>query len=217
MNNYENYALGKWITGDGEGTPLYNAINGNQIGTASSKGLDFSEMMNYARKVGGPSLRKMTFQERGLMLKSLALHLHSIKNKFYPVSFQTGATKIDSWIDIEGGIGNLFANASLRRQFPDLPYHVEGNAAALSKNGTFIGHHIMVPRQGVAIHINAFNFPIWGMLEKIAVNLMAGVPAIVKPATLTSYLTEFMVREIIDSKILPEGSLQLICGSARGL
>ena len=217
MTTIENYALGNWIKGDGEGNPLYNAINGNQIGTASSKGLDFSQMMNYARKVGGPALRKMTFQERGLMLKKLALHLHSIKEKFYPVSFQTGATKIDSWIDIEGGIGNLFTNASLRRQFPDLPYHVEGNAAPLSKNGTFIGHHIMVPKQGVAIHINAFNFPIWGMLEKIAVNLMAGVPAIVKPATLTSYLTEFMVREIIDSKILPEGSLQLICGSARGI
>ena len=105
------------------------------------------------------------------MLKTLALHLHSIKEKFYPISFLTGATKIDSWIDIEGGIGNLFTNASLRRQFPDLPYHVEGSAAPLSKNGTFIGHHIMVPKQGVAIHINAFNFPIWGMLEKIAVNL----------------------------------------------
>ena len=217
MKNYENYTLGKWIVGDGEGTPLFNAITGEELGRASSQGLDFAEMMRYARKVGGPSLRKMTFQERGLMLKKLALHLHSIKNKFYPVSFQTGATKIDSWIDIEGGIGNLFTNASLRRQFPDLPYHVEGNAAPLSKNGTFIGHHIMVPKQGVAIHINAFNFPIWGMLEKIAVNLMAGVPAIVKPATLTSYLTEFMVREIIDSKILPEGSLQLICGSARGI
>ena len=217
MRNYENYTLGKWIKGDGDGTPLFNAISGEELGRASSKGLDFSEMMNYARKIGGPALRRMTFQERGLMLKKLALHLHSIKNKFYPVSFQTGATKIDSWIDIEGGIGNLFTNASLRRQFPDLPYHVEGTAAPLSKNGTFIGHHIMVPKQGVAIHINAFNFPIWGMLEKIAVNLMAGVPAIVKPATLTSYLTEFMVREIIDSKILPEGSLQLICGSARGI
>jgi len=217
MKNYENYALGKWITGDGEGTQLHNAITGQIIGKASSKGLDFSQMMDYARKIGGPALRKMTFQERGLMLKKLALHLHSIKTKFYPISFQTGATKIDSWIDIEGGIGNLFTNASLRRQFPDLPYHVEGNAAPLSKNGTFIGHHIMVPKQGVAIHINAFNFPIWGMLEKIAVNLMAGVPAIVKPATLTSYLTEFMVREIIDSKILPDGCLQLICGSARGV
>ena len=217
MRNYENYTLGKWIKGDGDGTPLFNAISGEELGRASSKGLDFSEMMNYARKIGGPALRRMTFQERGLMLKKLALHLHSIKNKFYPISFQTGATKIDSWIDIEGGIGNLFTNASLRRQFPDLPYHVEGTAAPLSKNGTFIGHHIMVPKQGVAIHINAFNFPIWGMLEKIAVNLMAGVPAIVKPATLTSYLTEFMVREVIDSEILPEGSLQLICGSARGI
>ena len=217
MKNYENYALGSWIKGDGEGTPLFNAINGDQIGTASSKGLDFSQMMDYARKKGGASLRKMTFQERGLMLKALALHLHSIKNKFYALSAQTGATKIDSWIDIEGGIGNIFANASLRKQFPDLPYHIDGDMAPLSKNGTFIGHHIMTPREGVAIHINAFNFPIWGMLEKIAVNLMAGVPAIVKPATLTSYLTEMMVREIVNSKILPEGSLQLICGSARGI
>tara|TARA_B100001250_G_scaffold110066_1_gene92943 strand:+ start:698 stop:2746 length:2049 start_codon:yes stop_codon:yes gene_type:complete len=217
MRNYENYALGSWIKGDGDGTPLYNAINGEQIGTATSKGLDFSQMMDYARKTGGPALRKMTFQERGLMLKALALHLHSIKNKFYALSAQTGATKIDSWIDIEGGIGNVFTNASLRKQFPDLPYHIDGDMAPLSKNGTFIGHHIMTPKEGVAIHINAFNFPIWGMLEKIAVNLMAGVPAIVKPATLTCFLTEMMVREIVDSKILPEGSIQLICGSARGI
>jgi len=217
MRNYDNYALGKWIKGDGAGTPLFNAITGEEIGRASSKGLDFSEMMSYARKVGGPTLRKMTFQERGLMLKALALHLHSIKNKFYALSSETGATKVDSWIDIEGGIGNIFANASLRKNFPDLPYHVDGDMAPLSKNGTFIGHHIMTPREGVAIHINAFNFPIWGMLEKIAVNLMAGVPAIVKPATITCFLTEMMVREIVDSKILPEGSLQLICGSARGI
>ena len=217
MKTIENYALGSWIQGDGQGTPLFNAITGNQLGTASSKGLDFSQMMDYARRTGGPALRKMTFQERGLMLKVLALHLHSIKNKFYALSAQTGATKIDSWIDIEGGIGNIFTNASLRKQFPDLPYHIDGDMAPLSKNGTFIGHHIMTPREGVAIHINAFNFPIWGMLEKIAVNLMAGVPAIVKPATLTCFLTEMMVREIVDSKILPEGSLQLICGSARGI
>ena len=182
-----------------------------------SSGLDFSSMMEYARDIGSPALRKLTFQQRGLMLKKLALHLHRVKSKFYPISFQTGATKIDSWIDIEGGIGNLFANASLRRQFPDQYFHVEGSAAHLSSNGTFIGHHILVPKQGVAIHINAFNFPIWGMLEKIAVNLMAGVPAIVKAATLTSFLTESMVREIIESDILPKGSLQLICGSARGI
>ena len=217
MRNYDNYALGKWIKGDGEGTPLFNAITGDELGTASSKGLDFSQMMNYARKIGGPSLRKMTFQERGRMLKALALHLIANKKKFYQLSAATGATKIDSWIDIEGGIGNLFANASLRRQFPDLPNYVEGVAAPLSKEGTFIGHHIMVPKKGVAIHINAFNFPIWGMLEKIAVNLMAGVPAIVKPSEHTCYLTEVMVRDIIDSKILPEGSLQLVCGFGRGI
>jgi len=214
---FENYALGKWIKGDGEGVALFNAINGEKIGTASSNGLDFSKMMKYGREVGGPSLRKMTFQERGLMLKKLALHLHSIKNKFYKTSSYTGATKIDSWIDIEGGIGNIFANASLRKEFPDLPYYIDGKYAKLSQNETFIGHHIMVPKEGICIHINAFNFPIWGMLEKISVNFMAGVPAIVKPATLTCYLTELMVREIIASNILPEGSLQLICGSANGI
>ena len=214
---FENFALGKWIKGDGEGTALFNAINGEKIGTASSNGLDFSQMMKYGREVGGPSLRKMTFQERGLMLKKLALHLHSIKNKFYKTSSYTGATKIDSWIDIEGGIGNIFANASLRKEFPDLPYYIDGKYAKLSQNEKFIGHHIMVPKEGICIHINAYNFPIWGMLEKISVNFMAGVPAIVKPATLTCYLTELMVREIIASNILPEGSLQLICGSANGI
>jgi oxepin-CoA hydrolase/3-oxo-5,6-dehydrosuberyl-CoA semialdehyde dehydrogenase len=213
----QNYAEGKWVDGDGDGAPLFNAITGEEIATVSSSGLDFAAMMDYARKNGGPALAKMTFQERGLMLKALALHLMSIKKKFYSVSAQTGATKVDSWIDIEGGIGNLFANASLRRQFGDQPFYVDGETAPLSKEGTFIGHHIMVPKQGVAIHINAFNFPIWGMLEKIAVNFMAGVPAIVKPAAITSYLTEVMVKEIIDSGILPEGALQLVCGSARGI
>ena len=217
MKHYENYVLGEWFKGKGNEKSLHNAINGDLIGYASSEGINFNEVMNYARDYGGAKLREMTFQERGIMLKKLALHLHSKKNMFYPVSFLTGATKIDSWIDIEGGIGNLFANASLRRQFPDLPFHVEGNAAMLSKNGSFIGHHIMVPKHGVALHINAFNFPIWGMLEKIAVNLMAGMPAIIKPATITSYLTNIMFEEIIKSNILPEGCLQLICGSARGI
>ena len=217
MTQIQNYIQGDWISGSGSELELYHAINGEFIGTASSEGLDYESIMDYARKVGGPALRKMTFQERGRMLKALALHLVSIKEKFYTLSAATGATRVDSWIDIEGGIGNLFANASLRKQFPDLPYYVDGVAAPLSKGGSFIGHHIMVPKQGVAIHINAFNFPIWGMLEKIAVNLMAGVPAVVKPSEFTSYLTELMVREIVASKILPEGSLQLITGLGRGI
>ena len=217
MQDFQNYILGAWGKGEGTETELFNAINGAALGNVSSAGIDYKEVLQYGRSVGGPSLRKMTFQERGRMLKALAFYLLDRKNSYYKVSAWTGATKIDSWIDIEGGIGNLFANASLRKQFPDLPYYVDGVAAPLSKGGSFIGHHIMVPKEGVAIHINAFNFPIWGMLEKIAVNLMAGVPAIVKPSEFTCYLTEVMVRDIIASKILPEGALQLICGLGRGI
>ena len=217
MLQVKNYVQGQWLAGEGIETNLYNALTGAQIGTVSSAGIDFKEVLTYARTIGGRPLRKMTFQERGRMLKALALHLMERKEAYYAVSALTGATKIDSWIDIEGGIGNLFANASLRRQFPDLPYYVDGTAAPLSKGGSFIGHHIMVPKQGVAVHVNAFNFPIWGMLEKIAVNLMAGLPAVVKPSEYTSFLTEVVVKDIIDSKILPEGSLQLVSGLGRGI
>ncbi len=217
MRTYQSYVLGQWTDGKGVETSLYNAINGEEIGSVSSDGLNYADILEYGRKTGGRPLRKMTFQERGRMIKALALHLLTKKQYYYEVSAWTGATKVDSWIDIEGGIGNLFANASLRRQFPDLPYYVDGSAAALSKEGTFIGHHIMVPKQGIAVHINAFNFPIWGMLEKIAVNLMAGVPTAVKPSEYTCFLTEVMVRDIIESKILPEGSLQLVCGLGRGI
>lgn len=217
MQRYKSYALGQWIDGEGVETSLFNAITGEQIGELSSKGFDYAAILNYGRTTGGKVLRKKTFQERGRMLKALALYLLERKEKYYQVSAWTGATRVDSWIDIEGGIGNLFANASLRRQFPDLPYYVDGSAAPLSKNGSFIGHHIMVPKEGVAIHVNAFNFPVWGMLEKIAVNFMAGVPAVVKPSSVTGFLTQVVVEDIVASGILPEGSLQLILGSARDL
>ena len=217
MKQLQNYYCGKWVAGTENGQVLYNAINGSEIATASSKGLDFGMMLDYGRTTGGKALRKMTFHERGRMLKALALYLMEKKEEFYKISWATGATRVDSWIDIEGGIGNLFANSSLRRQFPNETFCLEGDPVSLGKNGTFMGHHICVPKEGVAIHINAFNFPVWGMLEKIAVNLMAGVPAVVKPATVTCFLTEAVVREIVASKILPEGSLQLICGSANGI
>ncbi len=205
------------MTGEGDGQLLYNAVTGDVVAVASTKGLDFKAMTDYARTVGNPALRKMTFHQRGNMLKALALHLRNHLDKFYTISYQTGATKADSWVDIEGGIGNLFANASLRRKFPDEIFCIDGESHNLSKNNSFMGTHILVPKEGAAIHINAFNFPVWGMLEKIAVNLLAGMPAIVKPATITSFLTEAIVKEIIASKILPEGSLQLICGSAGDL
>ncbi len=212
-----NYISGSWVNGDGDGQTLYNAVTGVPVATASTLGLDFKQILEYGRTVGNPALRKMTFHERGNMLKALALHLRDHLDKFYAISYQTGATRADSWVDIEGGIGNLFANASLRRKFPNTVFCVDGESHNLSKENSFMGTHILTPKEGVAVHINAFNFPVWGMLEKIAVNLLAGMPAIVKPATVTSYLTEAVVKEIIASGILPEGALQLICGSAGDL
>ena len=217
MQHLHNYVLGQWTPGSGDGIPQYHALTGELISTASSEGLDYAAILDYGRKTGNPALRRMTFHERGRMLKALALYLLERKEKYYQVSHATGATRVDSWVDIEGGIGNLFANSSLRRRFPNETYYVEGETVRLSKENTFIGHHILVPKRGVAVHINAFNFPIWGMLEKIAVNLMAGVPAVVKPSEQTSFLTEAMVRDIIASGILPEGALQLVVGSGRGI
>ncbi len=217
MKKIESYICGAWTSGEGAGQTLYNAVTGEAIGTASTKGFDFGEIVEYGRKIGGPALSKLSFHERGRMLRALALHLREHLPALYECSYQTGATKADSWIDIEGGIGNLFSYASLRRQFPDETFCLDGEAIPLSKDGNFMAQHILVPKEGVAVHINAFNFPVWGMLEKIAVNLLAGVPAIVKPATVTSYLTELAVKKIIASKILPEGALQLITGSAGDL
>ena len=213
----QNYIAGQWIEGAGNGVPLFDSVTGELIAHASTEGIDFEKVLQYGRTIGGEKLRKMTFQERGNMIKKLALYLTKKKEQFYEISYRTGATRVDSWIDIEGGFGNLFANASLRKLFPNQPYDVEGDPIDLSRGGRFMAHHILVPKQGVAVHINAFNFPIWGMLEKCAVNWMAGMPAVVKPATSTSYLTEAVVKEIIASGILPEGALQLICGSANNI
>lgn len=215
MNRLGSYIQGKWIESEADGIPLINAVNGEVVAIATRQSFDFAAVLQYGRSEGGKILRKMTFQQRGEMLKKLALFLTKNKEKYYQISYQTGATRADSWIDIEGGFGNLFAYASLRRNFPNQPFHVEGPPIDLSRGGAFMGQHIMVPKRGVAIHINAFNFPVWGMLEKCAVNWMAGVPAVVKPATSTSFLTEAVVKDIIASKILPEGALQLICGPAR--
>ncbi len=214
----KSFVLGKWIAGSGDFRAVHNAITGEKIGDVSSKGIAFKTVLDYGRKVGGPTLRKMTFHERGRMLKALAMYLHERRKQFYPVSSMTGATKRDNWVDIDGGIGTLFVFASKgRRELPDEPFFVDGAMEMLSKGGTFVGRHICVPLEGTAIHINAFNFPVWGMLEKIAPTLLAGVPAIVKPASQTSYVTEAVVKAIVESKILPEGALQLICGSVGDL
>src|SRR3954470_10915933 len=210
-----NYVAGEWVNGSGKATELFHAVSGEKIAEASTNGIDYAAMVHHARTVGGPALRKLTFHERARRLKALAAYLMERKEQFYQVSAMTGATKADSWIDIEGGIGTLFAYASRgRRELPDETFYVDGATEPLSKGGTFVGRHICVPLEGVAVHINAFNFPVWGMLEKLAPTILAGVPAIVKPATLTSYLTEAVFHAMVESKILPEGSIQLLCGSA---
>ncbi len=213
----KNYAEGRWQPHLGDGITQRHAITGDVISTASSEGLDYEAMADYARQVGGKALRKMTFYERGYMLKKLALYLNEIKKKYYSISYQSGATKSDSWVDIDGGIGTLFTYASLRRQMGNQSFYVDGDTAKISANGTFVGQHIMSPKQGVVVHINAFNFPIWGMLEKLSANLLAGVPAIVKPSEMTSYLTQAMVEDIVASGIVPEGAIQLDCGKGHGI
>jgi len=214
----QNYALGQWVDGTGTGATLHHAVTGAELGVASSDGLDFKAMLDYGRTVGGPTLRALTFHQRARILKALAQYLTARKDEFYLVSSWTGATRGDSWIDIDGGFGTLFAYASRgRREFPDETYYVDGGPEALSKGGTFIGRHICVPMEGVAVQINAFNFPVWGMLEKFATSFLAGVPSIVKPATVTSYLTESVAKAMVESGLLPTGTFQLICGSAGDL
>lgn len=209
----ESYAMGKWYEAEGKAQDLFNAATGEKVAEISSEGLDFKGMLEYARNVGGPKLRGMTFHERAAILKNTAKYLFDKKEELYKLSGYTGATKTDSWIDIEGGIGTFFTYAGKgRRELPNEKFLVEGEPEILSKNGTFIGRHILVPLQGAAVHINAYNFPCWGMLEKLAPAFLAGMPSIVKPAPEGMFLAERLVRMIIDSGYFPEGSLQLICG-----
>jgi oxepin-CoA hydrolase/3-oxo-5,6-dehydrosuberyl-CoA semialdehyde dehydrogenase len=216
--NLQSYVCGAWQSGQDNGVALRDATTGEVIGQASSAGVDFAGVLRHAREVGGPALRALTFHERGSLLKALAKRLSEFKEEFYALSYCTGATKNDSLIDIDGGIGTVFVFAGkASRELPNARVYVDGDVEGLSKAGTFVGQHLYVSREGAAVHINAFNFPVWGMLEKLAPTLLAGMPAIVKPATATAYLTELVVRRIIESKILPEGALQLVCGSLGNL
>lgn len=218
MYRLQNYAMGEWVTGTGPMIDLLDAATGEKIGETSAAGLDYKAMLHYARTVGGPRLRAFTFHERAMMLKRIAQQLMERKEEFYPLSYLTGATRADSWVDIEGGIGTFFAYSSRgRREFTNERFHIDGPTEPLSKNGTFVGRHIMVPLEGAAVHINAFNFPVWGMLEKMAPALLAGVPCVVKPATTGSHLSQAVFKAILDTGILPEGAIQIICGEARTL
>jgi oxepin-CoA hydrolase/3-oxo-5,6-dehydrosuberyl-CoA semialdehyde dehydrogenase len=213
-----NYALDRWTPGEGNLAEISSAIDGAPVATTGSGGLDFAGMLQHAREVGGPALRKMTFHERARMLKALGQAIMARKEELYELNYLTGATRKDGWIDIEGGAGTLFSFSSKgRRELPDAHVLMDGPLEPLSKTGTFVGQHIYTPLQGAALHINAFNFPVWGMLEKLAPTLLAGVPAIVKPASATAYLAEAAFRVMIDSGVLPTGAVQLIVGGVGDL
>ncbi len=210
----KSFVLNEWVEGAGEGVPVDNAITGENVSVVSSHGINFEKLVSYGRDVGGPALRKMTIHDRANMLKAVAQYLIKNKKRYYALSLLTGATRSDSWIDIEGGLGTFFSFSSIaRREFANETFIVEDSQIPLSAKGSFLGRHILVPKEGVSVHINAFNFPCWGMLEKIAPSLIAGVPVIVKPATPASFMAEAMVQDMVASGLMPEGSIQLVCGS----
>ncbi|MCY7396703.1 MAG: phenylacetic acid degradation bifunctional protein PaaZ [Nocardioides sp.] len=214
----ESYAAGSWFRATDEGTPLLDATTGQAVARISSTGLNLAAMTGHARAVGGPTLRALTFHERAGLLKAMAKELSTHTDEFYALSARTGATRRDSMVDIDGGIGTVFSYASkATRELPAGVVVLDGPPEKLGRAGTFLGQHVLTSRPGVAVQVNAFNFPVWGMLEKLAPAFLAGLPSIVKPAGQTAYLTELVVRRIIAAGLLPEGSLQLLCGSPAGL
>ena len=209
----KNYISGQWIEGNGHEIPLYNAVNGELVAISDTSGLDFEEALHFGRTIGYKNLSSMTFYDRGEMLKKIALYLLERKKKYYELSYKTGATHIDSWVDIEGGFGTFFTYSGLaKRMLPNTPFWVDGETQKISANGTHLGTHILTPSEGVSVQINAYNFPVWGMLEKLSTSLLAGVPAVVKPSPYSSYLTNEVFKDMIESGYLPEGAVQLICG-----
>ena len=209
-----SHVLGAWHTPSDEGRPLFDAVTGAEVGRLSSAGVDFAAALEYGRRVGGPALRELTFHQRAALLKALAGHLREHREELYAVSAHTGATLYDSRFDIDGGIGVLLSYASKgRRELPDARVYVEGDVEPLGKGGTFLGQHIATPLHGVAVQINAFNFPVWGPLEKLAPAFLAGVPSLIKPASPTAFLTAELVRLIVEAELLPPGAVQFVAGS----
>lgn len=214
----ESYALDRWVAPTEGFAPIASAVDGRIVAQASSQGLPFGDMVRHARTVGGPALRAMTFHERADILRGIAAALTAGKERLYELAFDTGATRRDNLVDIDGGIGTLFAYASRgRRELPSERFVVEGEVETLSKAGGFVGVHILSPLHGVAVHINAYNFPCWGLLEKLAPAILAGMPVIAKPATATAYVAEAVARLIVETGLLPPGSLQLVVGGAGDL
>ena len=214
MTLLRSHVRGAWHTGIGEGRPVHDAVTGDEVARLSTDGLDSAAALEYGRTVGGPALRELTFHQRAGLLKALGGHLREHRDELYAVSARTGATLGDSRFDVDGGIGVLLAYASkAKRELPNDTVYVDGDAEQLGKGGTFLGQHVCTPLRGVAVQVNAFNFPVWGPLEKLAPAFLAGVPSLVKPASPTAFLTAKLVELIVDSGLLPDGALQFVAGS----
>ncbi len=214
----ESHVGGRWRSPDDEGVPLLHAVTGEEVARVPSRPVPAQEALAHAREVAGPGLRALTFHERAAVLKQLGTHLMGLREEFYEISYATGSTRHDSTVDVDGGFGTLLVYASKgRRELPDGHVYVDGPTELLGRAGTFVGRHVMTPLRGAAVQINAYNFPVWGMLEKFAPAFLAGVPSVVKPASSTAYVTELAVRRVVESGILPEGSLQLLVGGSAGL
>ncbi|MCP2253263.1 oxepin-CoA hydrolase / 3-oxo-5,6-dehydrosuberyl-CoA semialdehyde dehydrogenase [Prauserella aidingensis] len=213
-----SYVGGRWQRGGGDGAPVCDAVTGAEVARVSSDGIDLAAALDHGRRTGGPAQRELTFHQRAALLKALGSHLREHRDELYALSARTGATRGDSKFDVDGGIGVLLAYASKgKRELPNDTVYVDGDVEPLSKGGTFVARHVATPLRGVAVQINAFNFPVWGPLEKLAPAFLAGMPSLIKPASQTAYLTEKLVELIVESGILPEGSVQLVCGSAGDL
>ena len=218
VQDIQSFVAGDWLAPDSAARDIRDAVTGDVIARAGRAQVDASAMIDHALTVGAPALRAMTFHDRARMLKALALYLQEHRQVLYDLSFSTGATQKDNLIDVDGGIGTMLVIASKgRREMPDGHVYLDGGLEQLSRKGSFVGQHVCTPLQGVAVHINAFNFPVWGMLEKLAPTLLEGVPAIVKPATTTCYVTEACVRMMLESGILPNGTIQLVTGGSGDL
>lgn len=212
MQTLASYVLGERVT-PRDGRPLHSAVTGEQVASVSTAGIDFGAVLDHARTVGGPALRRHTFHERAHMLKALALHLSEHKQRLYDLSVHAGCTRHDAWFDVDGGIGVLFTYSSKgRRELPNTHVLTDGAPEVLAKDGSFVGWHVAVPKEGAAVHINAFNFPVWGMLEKLAPAILAGVPVVTKPASPTAYVAAACFEELLAAGVLPEGAVQLLCG-----
>ncbi|MAK56360.1 MAG: phenylacetic acid degradation bifunctional protein PaaZ, partial [Pusillimonas sp.] len=218
MTKLANYIEGRWQDGNGPGSPVLDPITGETLATVSADGLNMAAAYDYARQQAGPALRKLSYAERAALLGEIAKVLQANRDKYFDISLRnSGTVQNDSAVDVDGAIYTLSFYAKAGAKMVEKALRLDGEAAPLAKDNVFASQHIFVPIQGLALFINAFNFPAWGLWEKAAAALLSGVPVVIKPATSTAWLTHEMVKDVVEANILPSGALNIVCGRPEGL